>query len=182
MKTHNQLVGAAIICMVAGSIALGAESKPTTPYNPEQSKGDLRVVLVRVDRTTTFSKEGFTNPDNTETHAIPGLTVVYLVEALGRGPVPKWAHQDSAIYVGGKRLSEVAENLSSGGSSGLLVYGSHGWAGPAQKPKVRGEKKTVIHQEWHRGVRVPNRKMDLHITVGADNKEEKFVFTDIPVE
>ena len=161
---------------------MGADLKPTTPYNPEQIKGGFRVVLVRVDRTTTFSKEGFTNPSNAATHAIPGLTVVYVVEALAAGPTPKWSHQMSSVYVKGKKLSEVAENLSDGGSSGVMEYRSHGWAGAAQKPKVQDEKKVIVHKEWHRGMRVPNGKMDLHITIGADDKKEQFVFTEIPVE
>ena len=182
MRTHIQQIYLALALLAACGVVTGAEPRPTTPYNPEQVKGDLRVVLVRVDRTTTFSKEWFTNPENTETHAIPGLSVLYLVEAVGPGPAPKWAPQTSSVYVKGKKLSEVAGNLSAGGSSGVVTYQSHGWAGPAQKPKVRDEKKTIVYHEWHRGVRVPTGKIDLHITIGADGKEEQFIFGEIPVE
>jgi hypothetical protein len=181
MTTHN-ITAAIIAALGLAGASVAGELPPTAPYNPEMVTEDLRVVLVRLDRTTTFSTNGFRMEDNTEIHAIPGVTVVYLVEDLRRGPKRKWSYQKSVMYVQGKEVSEVAANLSAGGSSVLLEYDSPGWASPAEKPKVRDARRALVHKEWHRGIRMPSGKLDLHIKVSADGEEKEFVFKDVPVE
>jgi hypothetical protein len=155
-----------------------ADAPPTQPFEAVQVKGDVRVVLVSVARSVRFSAEGF-RTTNSVVHAIPGLEVTYLVEALGSSKSLKWVTQTSEVYADGKRIIDLPGNLAAGGSSGISEYRA---LPDAEKPSVSNPKRTVVHKEWLRGVKIPGKRMDLHIVTGFNEQKENFVFKEIPLE
>ncbi len=174
--------------MIASAAVLGAAVlptvKPTVAYNPEQVKNGVRVVLLRVDRTTVFSDQGFAKPDNAEIHAIPGLRLVYVIEALNDEPINNWLtiSDGKVVYLNGQPLvGGTPVNLSGGGYSGKHDYRHYAWEG-IRKPDVRDPKRAIVHDEWIRGLRAPNGKFDLHITTGFNDHKEEFVFESILLE
>jgi len=166
------------VTMLSGSLTL-AEPPAVRPFTAEQTKGSVRIVLLKVDRSTVFSKNGFQSPTNKIVHAIPGIGVTCVVEALGDEPKQNWISPNVEVYVAGKKLSDTPGNISAGGSSGLSEF-SH--FSSEDKPQVTNPKRTVVHHAWLRGLRVSSNKIDLHITAGFNKQTEAFVFKDIPVE
>lgn len=164
--------------MLAALPAL-ADTPAVRPFAAEQIVDNVRVVLLKVDRSTIFSKEGFRSPTNRVVHAIPGIGVTCVVEALGDEPKKNWITPNVEVRVGGKRISEVPENISPGGSSGLSEFTNFT---SGDKPQVTNPKRAVVYKAWLRGLRANSKKIDLHITAGFNQQTEAFVFKDIPVE
>jgi len=175
------LAAAAVVVCCA---AVSSIYKPATLYNPEQIKGNVRVVLLRVDRTTVFTDVGFRETTPQKIHAIPGLAVIYAVEVLGDEPVK---HRNSVsdgklVSINGKSISDtMPENLSGGGLVSSHEYERYNW-GVLKKPAVTNPKRTHIEEIWERGVRVPTGKIDIRITTGFNDHKEEFVFENVPVE
>ena len=133
-----------VLCGAALSPSLKID-RPAPAYNPEQTKGNVRVVLLRLDRTTVFTDDGFSNTHNVHLRAVPGWKVVYLVEPLGNEAIANahggWANG----FVNGKALSESgAEDVVSGGTGGVHSYSSYHWEDGTRKPQVRDPKRTII--------------------------------------
>ena len=183
MRTTIKLI-LAVVAAVTCVAAVSSINKPATPYNPEQVKGNVRVVLLRVDRATVFSDEGFREGKPEKIHAIPGLSVVYAVELLGDEPVK---HRNSVqngklVSVNGKPLVDaMPENLAGGGHSESREYEHYNW-GVLKKPAVTNPKRTHVIEVWERGVRVPSGRINLRITTGFNDHKEEFVFENVPVE
>ncbi len=173
-----------VIAAVACCAAVSSINKPVTPYNSEQVKGKVRVVLLRVDRTTVFSDEGFQETTPQKIHAIPGLSVVYAVELLGDEPVTHWntVSNDKLVWVNGKPLADTTpENLAGGGNQASNEYEYYNWR-ILKKPSVTNPKRTQVHEVWKRGLRVTSGKIDLHFTTGFNDHKEEFVFEGVPLE
>jgi len=174
------LVFAAVACCAAVS----SISKPVTPYGPEQVKGSVRVVLLKVSRTTVFSDQGFKETAPQKVHAVPGLNVVYAVELLGDESVKHWnVFGNSKIaWSNGKPLANLSpDKLADGGSRESREYEFYEWKF-LKKPTVTNPKRTHILEVWERGLRVPDGKIDIHITTGFNDHNEEFVFKGIPLE
>ena len=183
MKTPIKLALVAVAALVCGA-AVSSLKKPVAPYNPEQIQGSVRVVLLRVDRTTLFSDVGVTEAKPQKVHAVPGLSYVYAVELLGNEPVKKWnvIGNGNPVSLNGKPLVDTTpENITGGGLNGSHEYEHYNW-GILKKPDVTNPKRTHVFQVWERGLRVPGGKIDLRITTGFNEHKEEFVFRDIPVE
>jgi hypothetical protein len=183
MKTPIKLALVVVAALVSGA-AVSSLKKPVAPYNPEQIQGNVRVVLLRVDRTTLFSDEGFASTKPQKIHAIPGLSYTYAVELLGDEPVKQWimAGNGDLVSLDGKPIGDTEpENISGGGNKSAFEYGQYIW-GVLKKPAVTNPKRTHVFETWKRGLRVPGGKIDLRITTGFNEHKEEFVFKDIPVE
>ena len=183
MKTLIKLALVAVAALVCGA-AVSSLKKPVAPYNPEQIQGNVRVVLLRVDRTTLFSDVGFMSTKPQKIHAIPGLSFIYAVELLGDEPVKQWhmVENGKSASLNGKPLSDtMPENISGGGARTSLEYEHYNW-GIMKKPAVTNPKRTHVFEMWERGLRMPGGKIDLRITTGFNEHKEEFVFKDIPVE
>jgi hypothetical protein len=183
MKT---LITAVLFALSVGFLG-GAETirddKPAAPFQREQTKGLVRVVLLSVNRTTTFTSDGFKNEKNKDIHAVPGCEIVFVMEALGSEPVTNKISGETSVFVGKKDYTAiVAENISAGGSGGISSFQGHAWGEFGKKPEVSNPKRAVVYNDWHRGVRIPNGNVDLHITVGFNNHSEEFVFQNVPLE
>jgi len=174
----------AVVAAVTCVAAVSSINKPATLYNPEQIKGNVRVVLLRVDRTTVFTDVGFQETRSQKIHAIPGVGVAYAVELLGDEPVKHWntVSDGKLVSINGKSIADtMPENLSGGGLKSTLEYEHYNW-GALKKPAVTNPKRTHVIEVWERGVRVPTGKIDLRITTGFNDHKEEFVFENVPVE
>lgn len=183
MKTPIKLALVVVAALACGA-AVSSLNKPVAPYNPEQIQGSVRVVLLRVDRTTLFSDEGFRETKPQKIHAIPGLSFVYAVELLGDEPVKQWnvVGNGKPVSLNGKPIGDTTpENISGGGHGTSHEYEHYDW-GIMRKPAVTNPKRTHVFESWERGLRVPGGKIDLRITTGFNDHKEEFVFKDIPVE
>ena len=181
MKTPIKLVLAVVA--VACCAAVSSINKPATPYNPEQVRGNVRVVLLRVDRSTVFSDEGVMNPAQPQKIlAIPGVSIVYVVELLGNEPVKHWNTVETGklAYVSGKQVNSMPD-LAGGGYGGWHEFERYDWKALKQ-PAVTNPKRTHVFERFERGVRVPTGKVDLHFTAGFNDQNEEFVFENVPVE
>ena len=183
MNTPIKLALVLVIALASGA-AVSSIKKPVAPYNPEQIQGNVRVVLLRVDRTTLFSDVGFMDTKPQKIHAIPGLSFIYAVELLGDEPVKHWnmVGNGNPVSLNGKPIGDTSpENLSGGGNKASFEYEHYNW-GVLKKPAVTNSKRTHVFEMWERGLRVPGGKIDLRITTGFNEHKEEFVFKDIPVE
>ena len=179
MKT---LLILAAVAVAVCSAAVSSINRPVGPYNPEQIKGNVRVVLLRVDRTMVFSDAGLRENLAQKIYAIPGLSVVYVVEIFGNEPVKHWNTVLNGKIARGKRLEETAiENLAGGGLNSSKEYEHYDWA-ILKKPSVTNPKRTHVIEIWERGLRVSSGKVDLHITTGFNDRTEEFVFDGVPLE
>jgi hypothetical protein len=183
MKTFITAVLFALSVGFLGGAETIQNDKPTAPFQREQTKGLVRVVLLSVNRTTTFTSDGFKNEKNQDIHAVPGCEVVFVFEALGSEPLTNKLGGETSVFVGEKDYTgHVAENISAGGVGGISSFQEHAWGEFAKKPEVSNPKRAFVYKDWHRGVRVPNGKVDLHITAGFNNHSEEFVFQNVPLE
>ena len=183
MKTPIKLALVVVAALVSGA-AVSSLKKPVAPYNPEQIQGNVRVVLLRVDRTTLFSDDGFRSTQPQKIHAIPGLSYTYAVELLGDEPVKNWIMigNGNPVSLNGKPIGDTEpENICGGGNKASFEYGQYIW-GVLKRPAVTNPKRTHVFEVWERGLRVPGGKIDLRITTGFNEHKEEFVFRDIPVE
>ena len=183
MKTTIKLALVALVAVVCGA-AVSFINKPVTPYNPEQIQGNVRVVLLTVDRTTVFTDVGFQETNTQKIHAVPGLSVVYAVELLGDEPVKNWVGvtDGKLVSLNGKKFDATrSESLTGGGHNTSNEYEHYHW-GILKKPTVTNPKRTHVIEVWERGLRIPSGKVDLRFTTGFNDHKQEFVFKDVPVE
>lgn len=179
MNAHRHHLCSTLAIAILSSVCALADTPAVQPFTAEQTQGNVRVVLLKVDRSTVFSKAGFRSATNNTVHAIPGIGMTCVVEALGNEPKENWISPNVEVRVAGKRISDTPENISAGGFSALSEF-TH--FSSEDKPQVTNPKRAVVHKAWLRGLRVSSNKIDLHITAGFNKRTEAFVFKDIPVE
>ncbi len=169
---------AVLVCVAAISPVV----KPLTPYEREQTKGNVRVVLLKVERTTIFNSEGINKPEKGKTYPAPYFGVTFLIEALGEEPVNIWSGS-AEMKIGGQYVSDEKlrpDNLISGrynANFDLMAFGS----GAIEMPKVANRKRCVVTQCLDRVARNPSGTLQVTIEAGFNKKTETFVFDGIPV-
>jgi len=183
IKTGIKLTLAAFAVLLCTAAVLSV-GRPVPAYNPEQVKGNIRVVLLRVDQTTVFTDVGFSESVQGKIHAVPGVSVTYLVEMLGDEPVK---HRNNVsdgklITVNGNATEDrLPDNLVAGGHGATYEYSHYDWK-MLKKPTVTNAKRSHIEEDWRRGVKVSAGTIDLNIKAGFNDRIEEFVFKNVPVE
>jgi hypothetical protein len=185
MKTLTKPTILAIVVLVTCVAALSPTVKPISPFEREQTKGNVRVVLLKVERSTIFTSEGIRKPEQGKVYPVPTFGITYLVEALGDEPIKNWnADETDEDYVLGNRKvlddSTLPENL---------IPGSHGANhppslfanGPMALPKLTNAKRAVVKEIFLRAPPTPAGALRLKLKVGLNDKTEKFSFDGIPV-
>jgi hypothetical protein len=86
MKTKIKILLPAIAVLVLCVAALSPSVKPLAPYEREQTKGNIRVVLLKVERATVFTSQNVQGAEPGKSYPVPMIGVTYLVEALGSEP------------------------------------------------------------------------------------------------
>ncbi|NJM54992.1 MAG: hypothetical protein HC841_02870 [Verrucomicrobiae bacterium] len=173
-----------LVVVTAVGAAILPSIQRTAVYNPEQTRGFVRIVLLKVERSTVFSDRGFAETSQKEIHAIPGFGFTYMVEALGSDPADNWhvGVNDDTVTANGQKLSQFKpENLAGGGLSSTHEYRNFDWA-MLRQPEVTDPKRAKIIREWIRGMKSATGKLDLKIVAGFGKHKETFEFKGIPVD
>jgi hypothetical protein len=126
-------------------------AKPSLmPYEREQTKGNVRVVLLKVERTTVFTSLNVQNAESGKSYPVPMLGITYLVEALGDEPFKHFNvySYGGEISINGQKVDDEAfrpQNLN-GGSDGInsppSAYGNR----LGELPKSFDEKRSWIEE------------------------------------
>jgi len=188
MKTPlKSILGAATVLAVAlvGIAAISPAAKPLVPYEREQTKGDIRVVLLKVERATFFVTNGIRNPLPGKFYPVPMVGVTYLVEALGDEPIKNWKDDQSydGVMIGNRKVNDDAsmpENLI----GGLFVISypiSRYGAEPIKLPKAAKDERRSVEEQYFRAVPLKSGTMQIKIKAGINDKTETFVFDNIPL-
>src|SRR5271163_3276681 len=127
MKTKIIIAFPAIAVLVLCVAALSPSVKPLSPYEREQTIGNVRVVLLKIERATVFTSQNVQDAAPDKSYPVPMIGVTYLVEVLGNEPITnRNMYSDSVedISIGGHKVSDSAlpENLLPG-SAGNFIAG-----------------------------------------------------------
>jgi hypothetical protein len=160
---------------------------PLMPYEREQTNGDIRVVLLKVERATIFTSKNVQNAQPGKSYPVPMIGVTYLVEALGNEP---FKHPNTYscgiddICIGGC-LVLTPENLYSGGD-GTFIPGETsapnlGLSNFIELPKSFDKKRSWVEEGFVRAESSQTGVMQFKIQTGFNDKPETFIFDNVPV-
>jgi hypothetical protein len=161
-------------------------AKPSLmPYEREQTKGNVRVVLLKVERTTVFTSLNVQNAESGKSYPVPMLGITYLVEALGDEPFKHFNvySYGGEISINGQKVDDEAfrpQNLN-GGSDGInsppSAYGNR----LGELPKSFDEKRSWIEEFYMRSEPPHEGIAQLKITAGFNDHPETFIFENVPL-
>ncbi|MBM3833331.1 MAG: hypothetical protein FJ403_08660 [Verrucomicrobia bacterium] len=185
MRTKAIGLACALAALVTCIAAVKSRPPNITPFEREQVRGQVRVVLLKVERATVFTSDGVREGREGKVYPVPMFGVTYLVEALGDEPIKSWFsnHSYDDYMVGNQRLDDGAclpENVVPGGS-GFTLGLSH-LDGPIALPAFKERKRAYIGQQFIRAAQIPHGKLRLKIVAGINDHPEAFWFHDVPLE
>jgi hypothetical protein len=192
MKTKIKIVLPAIAILVLCAAALSPSIKPLVPYEREQTKGNVRVVLLRVERATIFTSQNVQGAEPDKSYPVPVIGFTYLVEALGDEPIK---HPNTYGYGTGEDISIGGHNVSENDLPENLIPGSAGSIIPGQVsvgnlglpnnsvelPKSFDKKRSWAEEIYVRATSSQTGLMRLKLQVGFNDRPETFIFENIPV-
>jgi hypothetical protein len=172
----------AIVILVAAAVS--PAKKPIAPFEREQTKGNVRVVLLKVERSTIFTADGIRDAEPGKMYPVPTIGVTYLIEALGTETVTNWIGNEAGddILVNGREIpddSQNPENLVGGGWGGVFGADSRYANGPVQLPKSYDKKRTSVQERHERVQLLSGGTMRLKLVVGFNGEKETFIFDNI---
>jgi hypothetical protein len=176
MKTKIKIAFPIIVVFVLCAAALSPSIKPLVPYEHEQTKGNIRVVLLKTERVTIFNSDGITNAEKGKVYPVPYCGVTFLVEALGKEPIERWYSDDVNLNL----IQQLPKNLAAGAYYADFDIGTFG-SGAVEIPKFEDKKRCVISQCLYRASSPNSDKLKITINAGINKKTETFVFDDVPV-
>jgi hypothetical protein len=97
---------------------IGIEATNQLPvFNPEQQQGDVKVTLLQVSRTTSFTPEPVQAEAEAGAWAVPGVEVVYVVERLGDAPLGQLTIGGVRFLIDGEQVRPIPAVVAGGTSS-----------------------------------------------------------------
>jgi hypothetical protein len=186
MKTKIKIVLPAIAVLLLCAAALSPSVKPLAPYEREQTKGNVRVVLLKIERATIFTSQNVRDAAPDKSYPVPVIGVTYLIEALGNEPIKNWYQDtsDNDILIGSHKIQDDAnlpENIIGSAGSGVFRSLSTYKNGPEELPKSFNEKRASVEEIHVRAVSIQSGTMRLQLKVGFNDHPETFIFDKIPV-
>lgn len=174
------LIVGAIVALV-GYAAAAQRQQPLPQFDPEKIAGDVRIVLLSVDRCTHFSAQYVGQPGNRQGYAIPGVRLAMLVEDLA-APLRDPVLADVAFYRDGQRLRNIPTEpgVVSGGYTDMDPYRENDAVGFAM-PTVADPAHAFIRSEYLRGLQLGAGPVDIHITTGFGDEVHTFTFKNVPI-
>jgi hypothetical protein len=172
-----------IVMVILVAAAVSPATKPIAPFEREQTKGNVRIVLLKVERSTIFTSEGIRDAVPGKTYQVPTVGITYLIEALGNESVTNWITDENGddILFNGHAISEstqTPENLVGGGSGG--VYGAESRYANSLLELPKYDKKRSSFQERHERAQLQGGgTIRLKLTVGFNREKQTFVFDNI---
>jgi hypothetical protein len=178
------LVGCSIPERPVASV-LPSAKPPITPYEREQTKENVRIVLLKVERSTVFTSQNVQNAEPGKPYPVPMIGITYLVEALGDEPFKHFNvySYGGEISIDGKKVDDNAfrpQNLNGGGdgiNSLPSVYGNR----LGELPKSFDEKRSWIETVYVRTEPPHGAITQLKITTGFNDHPQTFIFDNVPM-
>lgn len=163
---------------------LPSAKPPITPYEREQTKENVRVVLLKVERSIVFTSQNVQNAEPGKFYPVPMIGITYLVEALGDEPIKSWnTYSDNDISIGGHKISDNAlmpENLipgNDGVTSPASAYGNR----LGELPKSFDKKRSSVEEIYVRAEPSQAGMMRLQLKAGFNDHPETFIFDNVPM-
>jgi hypothetical protein len=173
--------GLFLVCVAAVSPAM----KPIAPYEREQMKGNVRVVLLKIEHATIFSTAGISNPQPGKSYPVPVIGVTYLVEALGNELITNWNTYATGeeISIGGRKISGdatfIPENLISGSTRTTSPISAVN--NSMELPKSIDKKRSSVEEIYVRTASSQTGAVRLQLQAGFNGHTETFIFENIPL-
>jgi hypothetical protein len=178
--------------MVAVAALLAGGCRPSVPpqspsekYNPEQTQGEVRIVLLEVGQLTVFTDKWHSDPAVTGISAAPVFKVTYLVEvpeADGFGALAINSSNSVQVAVEGEVVSnEAVPEIVRSSSSVVGVFDQSGVKSYLSQPKTPAGRTALVEETVLRGLRIEADHVDLTISLSWKKKNMVFDFKDVPV-
>jgi hypothetical protein len=187
MKTKIIIAFPAIAILVLCVAALSPSVKPLAPYEREQTKGNVRVVLLKIERATIFTSQNVRDAAPDKSYPVPVIGITYLVEALGNEPIKNWNVYSTGeeITIGGHKISEfdaalMPENLIPGGqgtTSPASGYGNR----LGELPKSFDKKRSSVEELYVPSGSSQTGMTHLQLKAGFNDHPETFIFDNVPL-
>jgi hypothetical protein len=188
MKTKIIIAFPAIAILVLCVAALSPSVKPLAPYEREQTRGNVRVVLLKIERATVFTSQNVQGAEPGKSYPVPMIGVTYMVEALGNEPFKNpntYGDDVEDISIGGHGVL-TPENLIPGSAGSFtpgevsapnlgLPYDS------AELPKSFDKKRSWVEKTYVRAGSSQTGMMRFQLKAGFNDRPETFIFDNIPV-
>jgi hypothetical protein len=171
-----------------------AGSQQLLPFGRTQTRGQIRVTLASIGRTTRFVHQSAVDDDPPHPGAVPDgagagravpcVELEFVVEYLADVPSERRIHGSQSVIVNGGAIdgSNVAAKWPR--QSGVIVEMLHFYAGTAGFPRIERPDRAVYRRLIIWGVsnvpRYPTR-VDVAIEEGADDRVESFRFENVPL-
>jgi hypothetical protein len=187
IKTHLALV------LAAGAALLGGGCRPEAPqqqsfleqYSPEQTQGEIRVVLLEVAQLTVFTDKWRGDAQASGVSAVPAFKVTYLVEvpeADASGALVINSNNSVQIVVEGKVVSdEAVPGIVPGILVGSMGFGESSVRSYLNQPKTPAGRSALVEETILRGLRIEADHVDLTLSLSWKKKNMVFDFKDVPV-
>lgn len=146
-----------------------------TPYECTRTKGNVRVILVKVERATVFTAENVQDAKPGKVYPVATMGITYLVEALGNEPIKNWNVTTDEIAIGNHLVGSEAmpANITPGSSSSI---------GPTEtRPRRLSADRCYVEEAHIRCGSVPPGAATLTLKAGFNDETETFVFENVPL-
>ena len=158
---------------------------PSETYNPEQTQGEVRVVLLEVGQLTVFTDKWHSDPAESGVSAAPVFKVTYLVEvpeADGFGALAINTSNSVQIAVEDKVVSdEAVPEIVRDSSSVAGGFDQSSVKSYLSRPKTPAGKTGLVEETVLRGLRIEADHVDLTINLNWKKRNMTFDFKDVPV-
>lgn len=144
------------------------ESLPVAPYPCEQTKGNVRVVLKKVEHATIFTADNVQGAIPRAAYPVSTMGITYEVDALGNEPVKNWNVTTDKLAIDSHVVG--GETMPAN-----IVPGSSSILGPAPGVSSRSAEQTI----HIRCGTVPSGPATLTLKAGFNDETETFVFENV---
>jgi hypothetical protein len=172
-----------------------ASANRFTAYPSMQTRGEVRVTLVSVGRTTRFVDQSVLDDERRSPrspsqareavwermYAVPCLEIEYVVEYLADVPMERRVFTTPTALIDGREdgRRRVADRWP--GQSGVVVEMPHFYARPEGFPEVERPERAVYRQLIVWGIPQTARRIDVGFSEGTVERVEQFRFGAIPL-
>jgi hypothetical protein len=186
ITTRMALALAAVTALLAGGCRPNIPPQsPSEKYNPEQTQGEVRVVLLEAGQLTVFTDKWNSDAQASGVSAAPAFKVTYLIEVPEADAFSALALNTTnllQIAVEGKIVSdEAVPGIVRGISSDSRGFGESSVRSYLSQPKTPAGRRALIEETVLHGVRIEADHVDLTLRLNWKKKDMVFNFNDVPV-
>jgi hypothetical protein len=183
MRRRAELFQPPLLCGLCLGLVQAARPATLPAFDPVRQQGDVKVTLLRVSRSTSFTDENITGDagaDDKTIRAVPGLEVVYQVEILGTKQITGRTSGTPKFADPGKPPKQI-DSVIPGGRSGGVKWRETDDATGVSTPAPADPTRTVIDDHYVRGTYVDGDTIDITINAGFNGDSKTFNFDGVPL-